>query len=296
MKIEQLLVQHFYNSKEVTLQGMGTFTLLPGFVMPSEKDKDTEMPDNAISFKYDPKAAEDEALINFIVEQTRKMKSLASADLDSYLMLGKQFLNIGKPFKIEGLGMLVKNQQGEYQFTQGHSFNAKLETAAVVLKEKREDVDISFASEVKKEPRSNKGLLIAAVIFALGLTGTATWYFLQRNKNTAEQSAAEHKNVPDTVKTVSVIRDSLLLVKPDSVSIKDGYTFKVVFLVTPDTAAANYQMNVLKARGHKIIMYNNNNNLYKLAEPFSLPLADTSRIKDSLNKYYYSGKAFIELK
>ena len=43
----------------------------------------------------------------------------ASADLDSYLVLGKQFLNIGKPFIIEGLGVLEKSQQGDYEFRQG---------------------------------------------------------------------------------------------------------------------------------------------------------------------------------
>ena len=107
MKIEQLLVQHFYNAGEVTLQGMGTFTLSPDFVMPKEQDKDLEIPSNAILFQYNSKATEDDSLINYIVEQTRKMKALASADLDSYLVLGKQFLNIGKPFAIEGLGVLA---------------------------------------------------------------------------------------------------------------------------------------------------------------------------------------------
>lgn len=295
MKIEQLLVQHFYNAKEVTLQGMGTFTLSPGFVMPSEKDKDADMPDNAVSFQYNPKATEDEALINFIVEQSRKMKSLASADLDSYLMLGKQFLNIGKPLNIEGLGILVKNQQGEYQFTQGHSFNARLETAAVVLKEKREDADISFASESKKKPANKKGLVIAAIIIGIGLVTAAVWYFLL-NTNNKEQPIAVTENITDTNKTVSVMPDSLIKAKSDSITINDGYTFKVVFLITADTTAANYRKQVLTARGHKIIMYSNDNKLYKLAEPFSLPLADTSRIKDSLNSFYYSGKAFIELK
>ncbi len=87
MKIEQLLVQHFYNAREVTLQGMGTFTLSPDFVMPKENDKDADIPDNAISFTYNARATEDDALIGFIVEQTRKMRSLAAADLDSSILV-----------------------------------------------------------------------------------------------------------------------------------------------------------------------------------------------------------------
>src|SRR6476619_97240 len=106
MKIEQLLVQHFYIAKQVTLQGIGTFTLSPDFIVPAETDKDIVLPENAVSFQYNPRATEDEALIDYIVQQTRKIKPLASADLESYLVLGKQFLNIGKPFKIEGVGIL----------------------------------------------------------------------------------------------------------------------------------------------------------------------------------------------
>ena len=136
MKIEQLLVQHFYNCREVTLQGMGTFTLSPDFVMPKENDKDAEIPDHAISFQYNARAAADDELINFIVQQTRKMKSLAAADLESYLVLGKQFLNIGKPFKIDGIGLLVKNQQGDLEFTKSGTFHSKLENFPAALKEK----------------------------------------------------------------------------------------------------------------------------------------------------------------
>ena len=136
MKIEQLLVQHFYNNREITLQGMGTFKLSPDFVLPMENDKEVVMPENAIDFQYNPKATEDETLIDFIVQQTRKIKPLASADLDSYLVLGKQFLNIGKPFNIEGVGILEKNMQGDLVFSQGHHTSSKMEAAPVALKEK----------------------------------------------------------------------------------------------------------------------------------------------------------------
>ncbi len=296
MKIEQLLVQHFYNNREVTLQGMGTFILSPDFVMPKENDKDAEIPENAISFQYNPKAVADEALIDFIVQQTRKMKSLAAADLDSYLVLGKQFLNIGKPFKVDGMGMLVKNQQGELEFTKGYTFHAKLENTPAALKEARVNPEISFASETKKtEGNSKTGLLIAGLIIGLGLIGTVVWYFFIRNANPAVEPT-----------TVEVKADTINnnIPPPDTVAIKitappaadDGYTFKVVFLQTADSAAAVYRMNVLTARNHKVIMYKTDSVSYRLAEPFTLPLTDTARIIDSLNKYYYSGKAFIQLK
>lgn len=296
MKIEQLLVQHFYNNREVTLQGMGTFTLSPDFVLPKENDKDAEIPDNAISFEYNARATADDALIDYIVQQTRKMKSLAAADLDSYLVLGKQFLNIGKPFKIDGMGMLVKNQQGELEFTKGYTFHAKLENTPAALKEARVNPEISFASESKKtEGGGKKGLLIAGIIIGLGLIGTAAWYFFVRTPN----PAAENKTVEvkaDTAKIIPPSTDTVALKTTQSIAANDGYTFKVVFLQTADSAAAAYRMNVLTARNHKVIMYKTDSVNYRLAEPFTLPLADTTRIKDSLNRYYYTGKAFIQLK
>lgn len=295
MKIEQLLVQHFYNSGEVTLQGMGTFTLSPDFVAPKENDKDVEIPENAISFKYNARATADDALINFIVQQTRKMKALAAADLDSYLVLGKQFLNIGKPFKVEGMGMLVKTQQGDLEFTKGHSFHTKMETSPAALKEKTENPEISFASESKPATGNKKGLLIAALIIGFGLIGITAWYFLIKKNNTENIAAVPAINT-DTAKTVITKPDTTALTVKNPTVADDEYSFKVVFMVTADSAAAVARMNVLTKRKHKVIMYTKDSLVYKLAEPFTLPLADTTRIKDSLNSYYYSGKAFIELK
>jgi hypothetical protein len=295
MKIEQLLVQHFYKTGEVTLQGMGSFTLSPDFVMPKDNDKDAELPGNAISFQYNSRAVEDDALIKFIVQQTRKMKALAAADLDSYLVLGKQFLNIGKPFKIDGIGMLEKNQQGELEFQIGTSFNSKLEPIPADLKEKLINPEISFASETKSEGSNIKGVLIAGIIVALGLIATTVWYFFIRKTSSIENVVV--KVSTDTAKAIAVKPDTIALqaqtIKP--VAAADGYTFRVVFMETTDSAEAAYRMNVLTKRGHKIIMYKKDSLNYTLAEPFKLPLSDTAHIKDSLNRFYYSGKGFIDL-
>jgi hypothetical protein len=295
MKIEQLLVQHFYNNREVTLQGMGTFTLSPDFVAPKENDKDAEIPDNAISFQYNARAVADDALIDYIVQQTRKMRSLAAADLDSYLVLGKQFLNIGKPFKIEGVGMLTKNQQGELEFTKGHSFNAKMESSPATVKEKSVNPEISFASEAKKtEGNSKKGLMIAGSIIGILLLGATAWYFFIRNSD----NAVDNKNLAaavDTTNNNTPQKDTAAVKPTPPAPADDGYTFKIVFLQTADSAAAVSRMNVLTARKHKVVMYTRDS-LYNLAEPFTLPLSDTAHIRDSLNRFYYSGKAFIQLK
>ena len=300
MKIEQLLVQHFYSHKEVTLQGLGTFTLSPDFVLPPETDKDVSMPEKAISFQFNAKATEDDDLINFIVQQTRKIKPLASADLDSYLVLGKQFLNIGKPFTIEGLGTLEKTQQGDYEFKQGQFANSKLDAAPALLKEKLEEEHISFAAQGKPSTGRKKGLIIVLCIVLLGLIAASSWYFLyyKKNKKTSTADNSEQVTAPpvmpaDSTKTDSIKVDPAL--SKQTVALPaDGYTFRVVFKETLGKEAAIIKMQDLINRKHNVIMYTKDSVYYKLAEPFKLPLTDTARIKDSLNKFYYRGKAYIE--
>ncbi len=87
MKIEQVIVLHLFNNKVVTLQGIGTFRLDPSVSLPADIEKDNVIPENAASFEYNPKATEDDSLIDSIVKHTTKIKPLASADLDSFLML-----------------------------------------------------------------------------------------------------------------------------------------------------------------------------------------------------------------
>ena len=297
MKIEQLLVQHFYNHRLITLQGMGTFTLSPDFVLPPDNDKEVQMPEHAISFQFNPKATEDEELISFIVQQTRKIRPLASADLDSYLVLGKQFLNIGKPFAIEGLGILEKTQQGDYEFKQGPYSNSKLEAAPAELREKAED-DISFAAIKQKQTGKRKGWFIALGIVVIAILASVAWYFLHDKKNVDEPVTDNTEQVNNPVITEM---DSTKPPPADSTTLKpaplptDGYSFKVVFKENIDKEAAIARMNDLIRRKHNVIMYTKDSVYYKLAEPFKLPLSDTTRIKDSLNKYYYKDKAYIEL-
>ena len=302
MKIEQLLVQHFYNTKQVTLQGIGTFTLSPDFIMPLDTDKDIVLPDNLITFQYNHKATEDETLINYIVQQTRKIRPLASADLESYLMLASQFLNIGKPFKIEGIGMLEKNQGGEFEFLPGQFINTKTENATVQLKEKSRE-DISFTNEAK--PTNNKKVIaILAAVVALAAIGWAAWYFLNKKndivpvvKDTVEQPIPLTTVATDTAKVDS---SKVVLQKPDSIAkataMDNAYNFKIVIKNYPSLLLAQKSFNRLSGYGHKLLLYTADSVTYKVAMPFTKPLADTAYARDSVRNILFGGKPYVELK
>lgn len=303
MKIEHLLARHLYNAKTLTLQGIGTFTLPQDFVLPGENDKINEIPQGAISFTQNSRAGEDAALIDFIVQHSRKMKALASSDLDSFLSLGTQFLNIGKPFKLEGIGMLEKNQLGEYLFTQyGQIVTARAEEVPVQIREKREE-NFSFGKEESNTTGSNKKIIAALLALVIaGAAGWAVWYFFIQKKPTAQ---TVQQTVTPTFTTTDTIvkKDSLPVTqKPDSITAapvaaaNGSYTFKVVIKNYPSLAIAQKRYDKLSSYGHKLIIYTSDSVVYKVAMPFSLPLSDTTYAVDSVRKKLFGGNPYIELK
>ena len=291
MKIEQVIVQQLYSYKKITLQGIGTFSLDSSVSLPVGSEKGMVIPENAISFDYNPKAGEDEALIDAIVQHTKKIKPLASADLDSFLMLGKQFLNIGKPFTLEGLGTLDKAQTGELIFIPGQFITPRIE-APKALKENETEEKSGLFPDYNSEVKSNstRTIFIIVVILILGLGAWAAYYFFYQK--TDQDVVNETQPVQTNTDSVAVKKDT---VATPAVT-NDGYTFEIVFKETRDKQKALKTLNKYKKYGHTVIMYTNDSVLYKVAEPFTLPLSDTSHIKDSLNKYYYLGKAHVEVK
>lgn len=286
MKLENFLAQHLYNSKSLILQGIGKFELADDFVAPQEGDKDFIMPDNAISFSYNGRAIEDDALVSYIVQQTKKIRPLASADLDSYLTLGKQFLNIGKPFNIEGIGSLEKNQGGEYFFKQGHYINQKVEStlANATLKENIAN-EISFASK-PKESKLNKKIIfaIAAVILIpLLIWGVFKLVTMQNKAEPVHIQAPISQptvNIPDTLQKDSTSK------APTQPSVTNLNGFEVVIKEYNTAAKANERLDALKKAGHNVSVFTTDSIKYKIALQVSKPLADSVYVLDSLRRFF----------
>jgi hypothetical protein len=299
MKLENYLARHLYNVKELTLQGIGKFELSPDFVAPVEGDKDFVMPQNAISFTYDSRAQEDDALVNYIVQQTKKIKPLASADLDSYLMLGKQFLNIGKPFKIEGIGSLEKNQTGQYFFTQGIYVNQKVESTLqsnMSVNDGNAVNEISFASKPKEEKSNKKlALLISAIIIA-GLIGGTAWYLItnKENKSTTATVGVKQKDTSTTtiLSTIDTTKKDTISKAPTNVAVNPN-SFEVVIKEYNTLAKANERLNLLKIAGHNVSVFTTDSIKYKIALQVAKPLSDSVYVLDSLRRFF-GGKPVLK--
>jgi len=298
VKIEQLIVQHLYKNKSVTLQGIGTIHLNPSVIIPTGNEKDFVMPEHAFTFEYNLKAPEEESLIEFIVQQTRKIKPLATSDLESYSILAKQFLNIGKPLVIQGIGTIQKNQEGIYEFIQGNFVSTKMEDSPKQITEKAEE-PISFEHESIKN--NNKKYLAALLgILVLGIVGAALYYFLFYNKPAATESipepVAQTNTAVDSVKTdttAQIKTDTINTVAPPPVAVKtDGNNFKIVIKEYKSEIAANKALARLSKYSQRLVVIKKDSTTYQLAMPFTTPLADTTHARDSL-RVFFGGKPFV---
>ena len=294
VKIEQLIVQYLYLSKQVTLQGIGTFKLSPFIILPEEnaKDKDFIIADNAFQFDYNLKAVEDEGLVKYIVQHTNKILPLASADLDSYVMLAKQFLNIGKPLVINGVGTIQKNQQGIYQFSPGAFITPKISDIPKQARETRDET-VSFESEgrVNNSQRNLKITVAILIVFFLGLGG----YYLVNVYNENHTSISNTEPLPVLIKKDTVSKKVIdsAINKPVMRTI-DSSGFKIVLKNFSSKEGADKAFNRLSNFGHKLLIIKIDSIQYGLAIVFKNPLSDTLRAKDSLRKFF-GGKPYVQL-
>jgi cell division septation protein DedD len=216
LKLPQLLSQYLYQTRKLDLPGIGSFTLDAGAVIPQESDRLGQQPATGISFKNASIHTPDDALILFIKEHTGKMKSLVASDLDFYLTTGRQLLNIGKAFYIEGVGTLLKNKEGRLDFTPGDYLVAKLED-----KSGAERKGNSYDEPPREEPKSSNGrqtLLLIGLVAGLVLIGWGGYYLYKRNNYTEPSTEnratvlpdSPSKKAPDTLATTPAATDTLV--------------------------------------------------------------------------------------
>ncbi len=281
MTIEQLIVQCLYENKVVTLQKIGSFKLSGEVLQITNGEKMEELPEGTIRFEENKNAEEDPALIDFIVLHTRKMKALATSDLDSYLSLQKQLLNIGNPLIIPGLGTLQKEVDGHYSFAQGKSIVKRIDKQAD-FKESAGNELISFKTEAKPKNSNKNTLAISAIVLVVLLVAAGMFFILKhQNSNKTEDIT----NVSDTLNTVA---PNVAPVKKDSMQFSNGAdssAYQVVIREYSNAAQGERMAATYKSYGHNIVLVQKDS-IYKLAIPITQNIGDTTKILDSLKKLF----------
>lgn len=325
MKLPQLLSQFLYQTKKLDLPGIGSFVLDPAVVLPEESDKSGQTVAAGITFKNSLVTGPDDALIVFIKEHTGKMKPLAAADLDFFLTSGKQLLNIGKPFYLEGIGTLMQNKEGRLNFTPGEYSTARLQDAATEKKERAEKKKTltSYDEPPREyEPRSNtvrQILLLIGLIGGLIAIGWGGYYLYKRNtfvEPTVEAKPVEENKPPvvtdsahsaaDSAKSTQAGANAVANKPSDSPSkpvaampattapsttvpvvVPPGASlYKFVILETTKKGRALRRYNQLLGYQLNIKMDQKDSSYFKLYFPIAATIRDTTHIKDSLVDIY----------
>lgn len=298
MKVAHLLARFLYNNKRLALAGIGNFTLDENAVIQIDVKQQKVPVLEGIQFQNDTTVKEDADLIAFISAETGKMKALASADLDSYLALAKQFLNIGKPFLLEGIGTLVKAQTGVFEFSPGTVLVEKMSSSPSAAKESNflqpaEESFTGYENEYAKKSGGNpalKKILTGALIIA-GL-GAAVWggYAIYKNSQSNDAAAvtpttADTNAVKDT-STVNINKpDSIIQTTTQAPVSAAGGSYKFVIEETGKLRAAT-RFAFLKRIGTPIQLETKDSVVFKLFYILPANPADTARMCDSLTRNY----------
>jgi glycine cleavage system H lipoate-binding protein len=284
VKITSLLTQYLYNHHRLDLPGIGTFLLDPSAIHAVENSKQRSAVLEGISFENNPTIKESPDLVAYISAQTGKMKSLASSDLESYLEVAQQFLNIGKPFTFEGIGTLVKKSLKECEFVpisvsaeKMKELHTKEATKAAAREENTPKYE-SFLSEPILKHGWKKPVIALALVCGLGLT---IWGGYAISKNAAGNKAADSGIISETPAVDTSFKQAPppdSLEKPAPLLASNNYKY---VLEEGSQQRATKRYNQLRTNLWDVKLETSDSVKYKLY--LLLPSnADTTRVLDSL--------------
>jgi len=294
-----LLVQYLYKFRKMSLPGLGIFTLDKSVVLPEENDKALLSMPNAVQFQNANIPSADKELIAFICENTGKIKPLAISDLESYLNLGTEMLNIGKPFHLEGIGTITKNKNGRFDFTPGE-YTLIRENADTPADNRKRVYAKDKRQETAQPIVQNRNLLkILALAGALGVIAWGGWVMYKKaslstqdkliNSTPAEQQIVPVS--PDSLGEHATRKDSARMpvndtAHPGTINNQQMTDYKFVILTTGNKPHALRRYNQLASFDLKIHLYQKDSTFFKVYFQFPALAKDTMHIKDSLRREY----------
>lgn len=308
LKFDNLLAQYLYQHKVLNLPGVGIFEADDSVYPPA--DEKQKMNYEGIKFRNAAIHQPDDSLIEFIKAKTGKMRPLAISDLESYVMLAKDFLNIGKPLFIEGIGTLQKTREGSFTFTPGGEVITRIEELSPdkARESKKKSV---FEQDEKYEPKSTAlrtAVLFLGVIATVGIVVWGGYYFYSQNRNqeaadtivkVTTDSTQAAGNVSSTtvfpVDSTQTVTDTTRQVAsstvPAPVSTAANTTtssrYKFVLHTTRNKAVAMDMYNKLKP---KIQLETKDSSAFRIVISLTATPSDTLRLKDSLRNWYWGNR------
>lgn len=277
-KYENYIHEFFLQQKEISLERIGHFT----------------QTGETVEFKFDKKAETAPAFIQYVADHLHKNTTLVRTNIESHIEQARQFINIGKPYNIPGIGIISITKTGEYVFEPHYSASSILDSQE----------DVYVPSEPAERERKKKGIMwltiiLILIVVAAGGYGIYTWLGSGRS---SEENIAENTTPPaDSAQEVAV--DSVSK-KPDTIvqtqaplSPTDTATFHFVIEQTFNTYRAHRrtaQLQTLKININLDSTKIGDSTLYKLFFVKRAAPKDTAHINDSLRNWYSARRVVAE--
>ena len=246
-------------------------------------EKIAVIPEGSIQFNINSKEPPDENLVDYIKEHTKKMRSLASSDLESYTSLQKEMIYLGKSLLIPGIGTLYKSDAGNIEFNQGKGYEKIIEQVPE-RKTSGMKEEGNFNAE-KTTVNSKRGILIFAAILLSALSVAAVYYFVNYKKDTV--SIGEEK--PETTRitdTSTAVKDTIQQSVIANSDPTDSSTAKVIIRNFNTNADATSTAAKFRSYGHNTSVIMKDSSNYLVAVSLYKPIADTTRLLDSLKRLF----------
>jgi hypothetical protein len=319
VNIEQLLRKYLYTNKSVSFPGIGKLAFSPDYRLPEAMEKNENYQLQDLNFTYNLSEEMDKDFVDFFSAQTGKIKPLASADVESFFMLSKQFINIGKSFNIDGIGAINKQDNGKYAFTPGYFMplsDAAISTnqnKPLKVREVSPPIQVEVNSKTKSKSNTNNNqegnngnsrkLLLGLVsLLSLGLIGWAVYHFVFNDKPVAPTvvatTVAPNADTSKIVKIDTAIKTTILggdslkptldtatgSIAPPATTVSSGYKAIIDYRYT--RAGANARAAKLKGFGHNVLI----DSVGKTTFMLYVPVKDTTISIDTLQLSKINGK------
>lgn len=202
--LDAYITDFLLENKKLSAQGLGEFSIVDG---------QAENGAPKVQFVHDKGAYTSEELVHYIAQQQGKNKIVTGFDVESHLNQVKQFINIGTPWTIPGLGQLHLGKSREFEFIQQTPLNEH--TLHERNRRKQASADAPYQAYDVSNPAtaksSNTGTILLTLFIILAL-GAGGYYFY-----THRSSAAL---APATKDTSAMAADTMTSVAPSG-AVKD---------------------------------------------------------------------------
>jgi hypothetical protein len=272
----------------VAIPTIGEFTLDKAIQANEAKDGEEFFPTEGISFTYNKYATVEPVFVKFIKELLPKPISLIESDIEDYALQITDWLNIGKPYTINGIGTLTKLHDGAIEFSVG---KPKIENIADIVASiaQKENTYESLVAKNKKSVELNLKKLLA-IFGSLILLAIVVWLgiFLYKKRFV-------HATKPVVVDTVKApvrnpIQTNLQPHKESTTNIvtTDTVRYKMYFLASKYKEKADklfeYWSKLEKINRDELIV--NDTMRYRLFFYKKAVPKDTAILKDKLAIYF----------